>query len=89
MKFFVYTCKKTFSICMQRSDTDCILGSSIVIGRREISTCCRNGRDYVREHNYAICECNEEDFEWYIICSSYSPYQCHITLPKYTVFGPM
>ncbi|CAI8030523.1 Sortilin-related receptor [Geodia barretti] len=46
-----------------RSDTDCILGSSIVIERRNITTCCRNGRDYVRETQYSICECNEEDFE--------------------------
>ena len=61
-------------IHMQRSDTDCILGSSIVIERREITTCCRNGRDYVREHDYTICECNEEDFEWYIIILCVYPY---------------
>ena len=56
--------KSVFFFGVQRSDTDCILGSSIVIERRNIATCCRNGRDYVRESQYTICDCNEEDFEW-------------------------
>lgn len=51
---------------IQRSDTDCILGSSIVIERRKIDACCLNGQEYIRETTYLICECNEEDFEWYV-----------------------
>ena len=50
----------------QRSGTECILGSSIVIERRNIETCCLNGREYVREYQYTTCACNEEDFEWYV-----------------------
>ena len=46
-----------------------------MIERRNVATCCRNGRDYVRETQYTICECNEEDFEWY---TSY-PHTHHLT----------
>ena len=49
---------------LQRSDTDCILGSAVTIERRRAQTCCLNGRDYDREVSVDICECNSEDFEW-------------------------
>ena len=51
---------------VQRSDTDCILGNSMVIERRNRMTCCRNSHDYVRETNLIICECNRQDYEWYM-----------------------
>ena len=37
----------------------------MTIERRKAQTCCLNGRDYDREVSVDICECNEEDFEWY------------------------
>ena len=55
------------SVCLsllQRSDSDCILGSSITIERRRPEVCCKNGREYDREFAYHICECTIEDYEW-------------------------
>ncbi|CAI8046683.1 VPS10 domain-containing receptor SorCS1, partial [Geodia barretti] len=48
----------------ERTESQCLLGSSITIERRKPQICCLNGRDYDREFDYRICDCASEDYEW-------------------------
>ncbi|CAI8011178.1 Sortilin-related receptor [Geodia barretti] len=47
----------------ERTESQCLLGSSITIERRKPQICCLNGRDYDREFDYHICDCTSEDYE--------------------------
>ena len=47
-----------------RSDANCILGSSVTIERRNASICCLIGQDYSRPVQFSVCPCYEDDFEW-------------------------
>ena len=49
---------------LQRTESDCVLGSSITIERRLPQVCCLNGREYDREFDFRICQCTSEDYEW-------------------------
>ena len=47
-----------------RTDEDCILGSTVTIERRNASRCCLIGEDYSRPIQFNVCPCYEDDFEW-------------------------
>ena len=53
-------------LSLQRTESQCLLGSSITIERRKPQICCLNGRDYDREFDYHICDCTSEDYEWWV-----------------------
>ena len=62
--FLLYSPNKLYCLSLQRTESQCLLGSSITIERRKPQICCLNGRDYDREFDYHICDCTSEDYEW-------------------------
>ena len=48
----------------ERTDTDCILGSDVVIERRKPERCCLIGTAYTRTVSVTLCECTDEDYDW-------------------------
>lgn len=44
----------------------CILGKKETFERRIAHSNCYNGKDYDRPVKMEICECDIEDFEWFV-----------------------
>ncbi len=54
-----------------RTESDCILGLDVTLERRLPQRCCLIGQGYDRPISVSYCDCNIDDYEWYVLVSSF------------------
>ena len=57
-----------------RTESDCILGLDITLERRLPQRCCLIGQNYDRPISVSYCDCNIDDYEWYVLVSVSHPH---------------